>query len=31
MAEYKTGVQVNYGFGLSFEASGKAPVIAKRI
>ena len=31
MAEYKTDKQVNYGFGLSFEATGKAPVIAKRI
>lgn len=31
MAEYKTDVQVNYGFGLSFEATGKAPVVAKRI
>lgn len=31
MAEYKTGVQVNYGFGLSFQASGKAPIIAKQI
>lgn len=31
MAEYKTGVQVNYGFGLSFEATGKAPIIAKQI
>lgn len=31
MAEYKTSKQVNYGFGLSFEATGKAPVIAKRI
>lgn len=31
MAEYKTSKQVNYGFGLSFEATGKAPVVAKRI
>ena len=31
MAEYKTDKQVNYGFGLSFEATGKAPVVAKRI
>lgn len=31
MAEYRTNAQVNYGFGLSFQASGKAPVIAKRI
>lgn len=31
MAEYKTDKQVNYGFGLSFEATGKAPIVAKRI
>ena len=31
MAEYKTDKQVNYGFGLSFEPTGKAPIIAKRI
>ena len=31
MAEYKTSAQVNYGFPLSFDAVGKAPVIAKRI
>lgn len=31
MAEYKTDKQVNYGFGLSFEVTGKAPVVAKRI
>ena len=31
MAEYQTGKQVNYGFGLSFEATGKAPIIAKQI
>ncbi len=31
MAEYKTDRQVNYGFGQAFEATGKAPVVAKRI
>ncbi len=31
MAEYKTDVQTNYGFGLTFDAAGRAPVIAKRI
>ena len=31
MAEYKTNKQVNYGFPLTFNASGKFPIIAKRI
>ena len=31
MAEYKTEKQVNYGWGLSLEMTGKAPAIAKRI
>lgn len=31
MAEYKTDAQVNYGWGLSLEMTGKAPAIAKRI
>ena len=31
MAEYKTDAQVNYGFGLSLNMTGKAPAIAKRI
>ena len=31
MAEYKTSVQTNYGFPLSFDATNKAPIIAKRI
>ena len=31
MAEYKTEKQVNYGWGLSLNMTGKAPAIAKRI
>lgn len=31
MAEYKTEKQVNYGWGLSLDMTGKAPAIAKRI
>ena len=31
MAEYKTDAQVNYGWGLSLNMTGKAPAIAKRI
>lgn len=31
MAEYKTEAQVNYGWGLSLNMTGKAPAIAKRI
>lgn len=31
MAEYKTGAQVNYGWGLTLEMTGKAPAVAKRI
>lgn len=31
MAEYKTKDQVNYGWGLSLNMTGKAPAIAKRI
>lgn len=31
MAEYKTDAQVNYGWGLSFNMTGKAPAISKRI
>lgn len=31
MAEYKTNVQTNYGFSLSFDATDKVPIIAKRI
>lgn len=31
MAEYKTQEQVNYGWGLSLNMTGKAPAIAKRI
>lgn len=30
-SEYKTGSQVNYGWNLSWEATGKFPIIAKRI
>lgn len=31
MAEYKTDAQVNYGWGLTLEMTGKAPAVAKRI
>lgn len=31
MAEYKTEKQINYGWGLSLNMTGKAPAIAKRI
>ena len=31
MAEYKTNAQTNYGFSLSFDATDKVPIIAKRI
>lgn len=31
MAEYKTEKQVNYGWGLSLEMTGKSPAVAKRI
>lgn len=31
MAEYKTDAQVNYGWGLSLNMTGKAPAISKRI
>lgn len=31
MAEYKTEAQVNYGWGLTLEMTGKAPAVAKRI
>lgn len=31
MAEYKTEAQVNYGWGLSLNMTGKAPAVAKRI
>ena len=31
MSEFKTKAQVNYGWGLSFNMTGKAPAIAKRI
>lgn len=31
MAEYKTEAQVNYGWGLTLNMTGKAPAVAKRI
>lgn len=31
MAEYKTDAQVNYGWGLSLNMTGKAPAVSKRI
>ena len=31
MAEYKTEAQVNYGWGLTLDMTGKAPAISKRI
>ena len=31
MAEYLTPIQNNYGFPLTFDATGKLPLIAKRI
>lgn len=31
MAEYKTEAQINYGWGLTLNMTGKAPAVAKRI